>query len=312
VAAGWKTVRVFISSNFRDMHVERDHLVRVVFPELKERCRTKHVQLVDVDLRWGVTEADAEHGKALDICLDEIDSCRPYFLGILGHRYGFVPEGHQQSITAQEIYHGVLHGSVPNQVVDLRKILEDQLEGQTLSRAQKDCLVRCYRSDADKRKHLLREHVAAADADIIRSVFERYSIYRKDRSFFFFRSEALSRQIAGRKTSDFFEQNQDDRDKLGSLKTEIVNAELPHFEYADSHGTSCEIVSHPIDQRSHQLQSELSIILCASVRLDILDLFTMQTTSYELSSLEEVVFDVPSPPGEVISIGTVCINNEHQ
>jgi hypothetical protein len=86
------------------MHTERDHLVRVVFPELKERCRTIHVQLVDVDLRWGVTEADAEDGKALDICLDEIDSCRPYFLGILGHRYDFVPAGHRHSITAQEIY----------------------------------------------------------------------------------------------------------------------------------------------------------------------------------------------------------------
>jgi hypothetical protein len=215
------------------MHQERDHLVRVVFPELKERCRTRHVQLVDVDLRWGVTEADAEHGKALDICLDEIDSCRPYFLGILGHRYGFVPEGHRHSITAQEIYHGVLHGSVPKQVVDLRKILEEQLEGRTLSSEQKNCLVRCYRWDADKRKYLLQEDVAPEDADIIRSVFARYSTYQKDRSFFFFRSEALSRQIAGSKTSDFLEQNQEDRDKLESLKKEIVDAELPHFEYGD-------------------------------------------------------------------------------
>ncbi|MEK6289226.1 MAG: DUF4062 domain-containing protein [Acidobacteriota bacterium] len=239
MAAGWKTVRVFISSTFRDMHLERDHLVRVVFPELKERCRTKHVQLVDVDLRWGVTEADAEHGKALDICLDEIDSCRPYFLGILGHRYGFVPEGHRHSITAQEIYHGVLHGSIPKQVVDLRKILADQLadqlevqlEGQTLSIEQKDCLVRCYNWDTDRHKYLLQEDVAPEDADIIRSVFERYSIYQKDRSFFFFRSEALSRQIAGTKTIDFFEQNQDDRDKLDALKKEIVDAELPHSEY---------------------------------------------------------------------------------
>jgi len=30
----WKTVRIFISSTFRDMHAERDHLVRMVFPEL--------------------------------------------------------------------------------------------------------------------------------------------------------------------------------------------------------------------------------------------------------------------------------------
>jgi len=33
----WKTARVFISSTFRDMHAERDHLVKVVFPELRER-----------------------------------------------------------------------------------------------------------------------------------------------------------------------------------------------------------------------------------------------------------------------------------
>jgi WD40 repeat protein len=234
VAAGWKTVRVFISSTFRDMHRERDHLVRVVFPELKERCRTIHVQLVDVDLRWGVTEADFKHGKALDICLDEIDGCRPYFLGILGHRYGFVPEGHRQSITAQEIYHGVLHGNLPKQVVDLRKILEDQLEGQleghALSTEQKDCLACCYSWDADKRKYLLQEEVALGDAEIIRSVFERYSIYQNDRSFFLFRSETLSRQLAGTKTSDFFEQ---DQDKVESLKEEIVHAGLAHFPYAD-------------------------------------------------------------------------------
>lgn len=31
-----KTVRVFISSTFRDMQAERDHLVRFVFPWLRE------------------------------------------------------------------------------------------------------------------------------------------------------------------------------------------------------------------------------------------------------------------------------------
>lgn len=80
MAKKWKTIRVFISSTFRDMHAERDHLVRFVFPELIDKCRKHHVHLIDVDLRWGVSEKDAEDGKALDICLDEIDSCRPFFL----------------------------------------------------------------------------------------------------------------------------------------------------------------------------------------------------------------------------------------
>ncbi len=34
--ASWKTVRVFISSTFRDMQAERDWLVRFVFPKLRE------------------------------------------------------------------------------------------------------------------------------------------------------------------------------------------------------------------------------------------------------------------------------------
>ena len=52
----WKPVRVFISSTFRDMHAERDYLVRFVFPELRERCAKRRLHLVDVDLRWGATE----------------------------------------------------------------------------------------------------------------------------------------------------------------------------------------------------------------------------------------------------------------
>ncbi|MBT4864805.1 MAG: DUF4062 domain-containing protein, partial [Planctomycetaceae bacterium] len=38
MASVWKTVRVFISSTFRDMHAERDHLVKVVFPRVRQWC----------------------------------------------------------------------------------------------------------------------------------------------------------------------------------------------------------------------------------------------------------------------------------
>jgi hypothetical protein len=46
----WKTVRVFISSTFRDMHAERDHLVTVVFPELRERVEQLGLEFFDVGL----------------------------------------------------------------------------------------------------------------------------------------------------------------------------------------------------------------------------------------------------------------------
>ena len=122
----WRTVRVFISSTFRDMHAERDYLVRVVFPELRERCAKRQLHLVDMDLRWGVTEEEAEHGKVLEIILDEIDRSRPFFIAILGERYGSVPDkltedaefAHpwlrdypNHSITGLEIVHGVLRNA---------------------------------------------------------------------------------------------------------------------------------------------------------------------------------------------------------
>lgn len=91
MAADWRTVRVFISSTFRDMHAERDWLVKRVFPALRERLEPHHVHLVDIDLRWGITEEQSDNDEVLDLCLKQIDDCRPFFLGILGERYGWVP-----------------------------------------------------------------------------------------------------------------------------------------------------------------------------------------------------------------------------
>jgi len=123
MAMTWRTVRVFVSSTFRDMHAERDYLGRIVFPELRERCVKRKLHLVDLDLRWGVTEEEAEQGKVLEIILDEINRSRPFFIAILGERYGSVldevPEDvesayawlrdyHDHSLTALEIMHGVL------------------------------------------------------------------------------------------------------------------------------------------------------------------------------------------------------------
>jgi WD40 repeat protein len=259
----WRTVRVFISSTFRDMHAERDHLVRIVFPELKERCRQRHVQLIDVDLRWGVTEEQAEGGGALDICLDEIDSCRPYFLGLLGHRYGYIPPGHEHSITAQEVHHGVLHNNLPRQLINLRPFVEGILEGRTLFKEQVSCLVHCYHWDPDKRKYLLEKNITAEDETTLRAIFDVYSLYQKDRSFFFFRSKSLTEKLVDLRVQDeirkrpkteemdataletlkeelkrkinmdYFEADGVLKSKLQVLKSQIINAGLPWSEYDD-------------------------------------------------------------------------------
>jgi nephrocystin-3 len=122
-----RTVRVFLSSTFRDFAEERDLLVRKIFPELRRKCRERQVELVDVDLRWGITEEEAKQGKVLPICLAEIDRSRPYFMGFIGERYGWTPEFDQydlsllmeqpwleehrggKSVTELEMLHGVLN-----------------------------------------------------------------------------------------------------------------------------------------------------------------------------------------------------------
>ncbi|KAM4557504.1 telomerase protein component 1-like [Fundulus diaphanus] len=84
----WRGVRVFVSSTFRDMHAERDVLVRCVFPELRRRAAPHRLHLQEVELRWGVTEEESE--RAAELCLSEV--CRSQMLvGILGERYGQVP-----------------------------------------------------------------------------------------------------------------------------------------------------------------------------------------------------------------------------
>jgi len=98
--SAWRTVRVFISSTFRDMHAERDWLVQRVFPALRERLEPHRIHLVDIDLRWGVTKEQADNEEVIDICLSQIDACRPFFLGILGERYGWVPDRVPERVTS--------------------------------------------------------------------------------------------------------------------------------------------------------------------------------------------------------------------
>ncbi|XP_078064909.1 telomerase protein component 1-like, partial [Mustelus asterias] len=59
----WRTVRVFVSSTFRDMWSERDLLVRSVFPELRARAARHFVRVQEVDLRWGITEQESRSNR---------------------------------------------------------------------------------------------------------------------------------------------------------------------------------------------------------------------------------------------------------
>ncbi|MCF7918469.1 MAG: tetratricopeptide repeat protein [Candidatus Cloacimonetes bacterium] len=120
-----RSIRVFVSSTFRDMMGERDALMTHTWPQLRRFCRELHVELVEVDLRWGIAEEQSTRKETLKLCLDEIRACRPFFIGLLGERYGWIPDDdaytadleeeqswikelHGRSVTELEILHGVL------------------------------------------------------------------------------------------------------------------------------------------------------------------------------------------------------------
>ena len=121
-----RSIRIFISSTFRDMMEERNILMTHAWPELRKFCRERQVELVEVDLRWGIAEEQSTRKETLKLCLNEIRACRPYFIGLLGERYGWVPgddaftadlkeeqpwlkDLHGKSVTELEILHGVLN-----------------------------------------------------------------------------------------------------------------------------------------------------------------------------------------------------------
>lgn len=126
-----RVIRPFISSTFRDMQQERDLLVKSIFPQLRKRCQERAAVFTEVDLRWGITTEQVAEKKVLQLCFEEIDRSLPYFVGLLGQRYGSVPDPAtipphlfesqewlqqfpQASVTELEMQHAVLQKSLIN------------------------------------------------------------------------------------------------------------------------------------------------------------------------------------------------------
>ena len=103
-----RQLRVFVSSTFNDMRAERSLLVGKVFPMVADYCHKRKVEFVGVDLRWGVSEEQSRRGETVAICMAEIDRSRPLFIGMVGQRYGWVPDGSPVSVTEQEMLYGAL------------------------------------------------------------------------------------------------------------------------------------------------------------------------------------------------------------
>ena len=82
-----KTIRLFVSSTFEDMDVERDALRTIVVPHLNACFAGQGLYIQLVDLRHSVeTNAalspEEREKRVFDICVDEIEDCKPFFIGL--------------------------------------------------------------------------------------------------------------------------------------------------------------------------------------------------------------------------------------
>jgi hypothetical protein len=87
------------------MQVERDIIVKKVFPRFRIESEKRGISFSYVDLRWGV-KPNARPKEIIDICLSEIKNCEPFFIGLIGHNYGsIIPNLENTEITQLEKNH---------------------------------------------------------------------------------------------------------------------------------------------------------------------------------------------------------------
>lgn len=128
---------VFVSSTFKDMQYERDMLQTFAIPVLDNALRQYGEKAYFGDLRWGVntTDLDSDEGsrKVLQVCLDQIDNCKPYMIVLVGERYGWIPA--QELIDEACVLKGIekiKDISVTELEIDYGALLDPDFEGRVL------------------------------------------------------------------------------------------------------------------------------------------------------------------------------------
>jgi tetratricopeptide (TPR) repeat protein len=186
-----RSLRLFISSTFKDMTKERELLVKTVFPQIRRLCASRLVNFVYIDFRWGITSEESAGGKVLDLCLNEIDKCRPYFLGILGQRYGWS----QQSSSINDR--------------NLAATFDDALE--------KHPWIDSYRDRSVTELEML--HGALFHPNLAPN------------ALFYLRNESYLDSLDSILRRDFEAQSHGERDRLEDLRARIVASTLPCSSY---------------------------------------------------------------------------------
>ncbi|ESO89196.1 hypothetical protein LOTGIDRAFT_154286 [Lottia gigantea] len=259
-AGGWRTVRIFVSSTFTDFYNEREILVKQVFPELREWCESRRIQLIDCDLRWGVPK-DTTTGETIAICLEELDLCHetnegePFFLNMTCDRYGWIPSDtdipddvkekynwiHNTSITFMEIMHGALRilGAYKNDISALRisEAYKNDILALRISEAYKNEISALRISEAYKNEisalRISGDYNIDKFIKFLIAAFVNYSNKGNDNAVFFVRNKDFIKDIPTDQQVKFKDTDTYSQEQLRLQKSKIREC-FPHqvFDYS--------------------------------------------------------------------------------
>lgn len=100
-----KKISIFLSSTFADFQKERDIFTNDILPYLNKEIAKMGLYADVVDLRWGIDtnklSEKEKNKKVLLSCINEIDKSEPFFVSLLGNRYGWVPSHNDIDVAFQ-------------------------------------------------------------------------------------------------------------------------------------------------------------------------------------------------------------------
>lgn len=161
-------IKFFVSSTFRDMDTERDLLRSIVTSRLNHLYERKGLMFEFVDLRYSLTTdvsltAEEREQQIFDYCMEEIERCAPYFIGLIGHRYGWVPR-HKTDVQMAEIQN-IWDDGLPLRIDEMSVTALEFLHGaigrRTDDRAGKLIYVRSEKSYENTSKEELADFIDA-------------------------------------------------------------------------------------------------------------------------------------------------------
>ncbi len=137
-------IKIFISSTFSDMQSEREIIQKNVLPKLCHFSRRIGQDVSIVDLLWENSgkemTSDELVSKILSNCAKEIESCQPYFVLLLGDRYGTIPNDVSLKSFLKE------HPEIPVEMAKNKSITEIELMLAIQKIADPSKLIVCIRN----------------------------------------------------------------------------------------------------------------------------------------------------------------------